>query len=54
MGTVHSQQAAQVHWCSRGVGEQAHAANTAMSFLLHAERQLRGVADGQRSASLNT
>ena len=33
------------------MGEQAHAANTAMSFLLHAERQWRGVADGQRSAA---
>ena len=34
--------------CSRGMGEQAHAANTAMSSLFHAERQRRGVADGHR------
>ena len=27
-----------------------HAANTAMSFLFHAERHCRGLADGQRSA----
>ena len=31
-------------------GEQAHAANTAMSVLFQTEHQWRGVADGHRSA----
>lgn len=31
-------------------GQQAHAANTAMKPLFHAEREWRGVAYGHRSA----
>jgi len=30
------------------MAQQTHAANTAMTFLFHAERQWRGVADGHR------